>query len=167
MRRLHFDPDFADGVDPAAEKAAAGKYQRVRTAGIDDGQFEIAVERCGADGAPHKSKIGPQGGKRVDLDQGRRRWNAVWARVAATFSRLIQIKAARRVSAQFRRCRVSLGFDPSPMNLRETRRLGPGRVFGRGFFLSMIPKTGYRFSEKIMLQGTSRVRPRWPARSAN
>jgi hypothetical protein len=38
MGGTHVYPDLGVRIDPTAENATAGKYQRVRTAAIDDGQ---------------------------------------------------------------------------------------------------------------------------------
>lgn len=72
MRRLHFDPAFGGRIQPSAGNASAGKHQRMRATRIDNGQFEIAVERRAADRPPHKRKIGPWCAKSLDLDQDRR-----------------------------------------------------------------------------------------------
>ena len=54
---VHIDPLPGFCVDPAAEDAAARKYQRVDLTGcIEDGQFEVTVERRGRYRLPFHSK---------------------------------------------------------------------------------------------------------------
>lgn len=51
------------GVDPSAEHAATGERHGVRTILVQDGQFQVSVERCGADRLPlHKKSLNARAG---------------------------------------------------------------------------------------------------------
>ncbi len=47
MRGAHVNALFGFCVNPSVKNAPAGKHQRVYPIIIDDGQFNIAVKRCG------------------------------------------------------------------------------------------------------------------------
>ena len=68
MRRPHVQPFLGFRFHPAVENAAARKHQRVRAIVIDDGQFEIAVERRGGNMLPHREMFGPMSIRRIDLN---------------------------------------------------------------------------------------------------
>lgn len=45
--------------DPSVTRPSAGKDKRMCTFLVNDGQFEIAIERSGANSLPHKPIKGP------------------------------------------------------------------------------------------------------------
>ncbi len=70
MGRIYSDRQLGLGVQPTPENTAARKDERVRPVVTDDGQFQIAVERCGVYWLPlHSSIIGSGQAERLDLDQ--------------------------------------------------------------------------------------------------
>ena len=57
MRRVHDNGLLGCCVQPSTENPAAGKDKRMDAAVIDDGQFQIAVERRGGYGLPSHSQM--------------------------------------------------------------------------------------------------------------
>ena len=68
MGGMDLDLPPAFRVDPTAENATAGKHQLVLAVPIDDGEFEIAVERSGRSWLPHKRNYFTLDEKRIDLN---------------------------------------------------------------------------------------------------
>jgi hypothetical protein len=54
MRGAHVDRLQASRVDPSVENPAARKREHMWNAFVDDGEFQIAAERCGGYGLPHE-----------------------------------------------------------------------------------------------------------------
>ncbi len=57
MGRIYSDRQLGLGVQPTPENTAARKDERVCAVVTDDGQFQIAVERCGVYWLPFHSSI--------------------------------------------------------------------------------------------------------------
>jgi hypothetical protein len=57
MGRPHVEPLLGLRVDPAGENAPAREYERVRTVTVEDGEFEVAVERRAGDRLPHARNV--------------------------------------------------------------------------------------------------------------
>jgi len=53
MGRPHLDGLLGFGVDPSVRRAAAGEYEDVLALAVDDGEFEVALERRGCNWLPH------------------------------------------------------------------------------------------------------------------
>lgn len=68
MRRPHVQPFLGLRFHPAVENAAARKHECVRAIIVDDGQFEIAVERRGGNLLPHWGMFGRTITRRIDLN---------------------------------------------------------------------------------------------------
>ena len=68
MGRPHIEPLLGLYLHPAVENAAARKHQRMRTVIVDDGQFEIAIERRGGNVLPHRGMFGRVMSGRIDLN---------------------------------------------------------------------------------------------------
>jgi hypothetical protein len=58
-------------VDPSAQNAPAWKHEGMRAARIDDGEFEIKVERRSGYTVPHAKPMLRWQGRRLDLDHDR------------------------------------------------------------------------------------------------
>ena len=69
MRRAHVDPPLRVGMRPAARNPTAGEDERVMPVFVVDGEFKIAVERCGRNWSPHNPLMRPGSGQHFDLDQ--------------------------------------------------------------------------------------------------
>ena len=57
--RPHVDALFGFRVDPAGENTPAREHERVRALAVEDGEFEVAVERRAGDRLPH-ARLGSQ-----------------------------------------------------------------------------------------------------------
>jgi hypothetical protein len=60
MRRADLNPRLGFRVDPSAKDAAARKHQSVRAVLVNDGQFEITIERRRGDFFPHVTLDAPE-----------------------------------------------------------------------------------------------------------
>ena len=60
MGRPHVQPFLGLYFHPAVENAAARDHKRMRAVIIDDGQFEVAVERRGGYLLPHSVSVGTE-----------------------------------------------------------------------------------------------------------
>ena len=59
--RPHVDPLVGFRVDPAGENPPAREHERVRAVAVEDGEFEVAVERRVGDRLPHVRLIATPG----------------------------------------------------------------------------------------------------------
>jgi hypothetical protein len=68
VRRVHVEPLARLRLHPAADNTPAGEDQRMGALRVEDGQFEIAIEGCCRDFAPHTGKIGRLGHSGIEID---------------------------------------------------------------------------------------------------
>ena len=57
MGRPHVDPLLGLRVEPAGENPPAREHERVRAVAVEDGEFEVAVERRVGDRLPHTENL--------------------------------------------------------------------------------------------------------------
>ncbi len=57
MRWTHVDLMFGAGVDPTAGDAAASECESVSAVSFENGQFKLAIKRCGGNWRPFHRRI--------------------------------------------------------------------------------------------------------------
>jgi len=69
MGRVHVNPFFALGLDPSVCNATARKHQGMGAVPINDGEFDISVDRRLRYIFPHSLLLRRDNTPRLDLDQ--------------------------------------------------------------------------------------------------
>ena len=69
VSRAHVQPLAAVRIHPARGDTPAGKNQGMRPIPVEDGQFDIAVDRRGRYGVPHQARVSALRRRRIEIYQ--------------------------------------------------------------------------------------------------